>query len=161
MQLQTFYRIRFNHCDPFGHLNNSGYIDYMLNAREDHLRQFYQLDLDDFYKQGIGWVVSSHEIQYVRPANYNETVCIQSDLLEANDNNLLVEARMLNESGTTVKAVMWTRLTCINTRTGRKDNHSPEFLERLRSFVVTHINAQDGMKARMAALLGKPQPAGA
>ena len=86
--VQTFYRVRFNHCDPFGHLNNSAYIDYMINAREDHLRQFHQLDLDDYYKQGIGWVVSNHEIQYVRPANYNETVCIQSDLIEAADNSV-------------------------------------------------------------------------
>lgn len=141
MQLQTSYTIRFNDCDPFGHLNNSGYIDYMLNAREDHLRQFHQIDLDSFYKQGIGWVVSSHEIQYVRPANYNETVIIQSDLLEANDNNILVEMRMLNESCTTVKAVLRTKFTCVNIRTGRKENHSPEFLEVLRSLVVSEVRS--------------------
>lgn len=153
MLLQTFYPIRFNHCDPFGHLNNSGYIDYMINAREDHLRQFHQLDLDSFYKQGIGWVVSSHEIHYVRPANYNETVCIQSSLLEANENNLLVEMRMLNESATSVKALMWTKFTCVNTRTGKKENHSPEFLQLLRSLVVTDIDAQEGIKARLTRLL--------
>src|SRR5215216_5206410 len=118
MQLQTFYTIRFNDCDPFSHLNNSKYIDYMLNAREDHLKQFHQLDLDGFYKKGIGWVVSSHEIHYVRAAAYNETVCIQSDLIDAGDNSLLVEMRMLDESGATLKALLWTKFTCINIRTG-------------------------------------------
>ena len=153
MLLQTFYPIRFNHCDPFGHLNNSGYIDYMINAREDHLRQFHQIDLDSFYKQGLGWVVSSHEIQYVRPANYNETVCIQSDLIEANDNNLLVEMRMLNENCTSVKALLWTRFTSINIRTGKKENHSPEFMEVLRSLAVNEINVEEGLKARLSSLV--------
>lgn len=153
MQLQTFYTIRFNDCDPFGHLNNSAYINYMINGREDHLRQFHQIDLDSFYKQGVGWVVSSHEIQYVRPANYNETICIQSDLIEANDNNLLVEMRMLNESCTSVKALLWTRFTSINIRTGKKESHSPEFMEVLRSLVVSEINVQEGLKARLGSLL--------
>ena len=152
MQLQTFYTIRFNDCDPFGHLNNSAYINYMLNAREDHLRQFHQIDLDSFYKQGLGWVVSSHETQYVRPANYNETVCIQSDLIEANDSTLLVEMRMLNENCTSLKALLWTRFTSINIRTGRKENHSPEFMEVLRSLAVSEINVDEGLKARLNTL---------
>src|SRR5215213_6017064 len=149
MQPQTFYRVRFNHCDPFGHLNNSAYIDYMINAREDHLRDFHQLDLDSFYKQGIGWVVSSHEIQYVRPANYNETLCIQSDLIEATDNSVLVEIRMLDESCTSLKALMWTRFTCINIRTGRKEDHTPEFMEIAQSLIVNTIDVQEGMKSRL------------
>jgi YbgC/YbaW family acyl-CoA thioester hydrolase len=152
MQLQSFYTIRFNDCDPFGHLNNSRYIDYMLNAREDHLKQFYQLGLDSFYKQGIGWVVSSHEIQYVRPANYNETVCIQSDLLEAGDNSLLVEMRMLDESGATLKALLWTRFTSVNIKTGKRENHSPEFAQFLKELVVTEIDPEEGMKKRLSSM---------
>jgi len=87
MHNQTYYTVRFNDCDPFGHLNNSKYIDYMLNAREDHLSQFHNIELGDFHKQGFGWVVTNHEIQYIRPAAYNEKVCIQSDLIEAGDSH--------------------------------------------------------------------------
>ena len=29
--------IRFPDCDPFNHLNNARYIDYFINAREDHI----------------------------------------------------------------------------------------------------------------------------
>ena len=146
--LQTLYTIRFNDCDPFGHLNNSRYIDYMLNAREDHLKQFHQLGLDEFYKKGIGWVVSQHEIIYARPANYNETVCIQSDLIEAGERDLLVEMRMLDESGTTLKAIMWTRFTSVNIRTGKREDHTPDFLEFLRSLAV-NIDITQGLRTRM------------
>jgi acyl-CoA thioester hydrolase len=37
----SFYTVRFNDCDPLGHLNNSKYIDYFLNAREDHLKEHF------------------------------------------------------------------------------------------------------------------------
>ena len=29
--------VRFQDCDPFGHLNNARYIDYFLNARQDQI----------------------------------------------------------------------------------------------------------------------------
>lgn len=152
MQLETSYIIRFNDCDPFAHLNNSKYIDYMLNAREDHLRQFHQLTLDEFYKMGIGWVVSSHEIFYLRPANYNEMVVIQSDLLEAGDNNLLVELRMLDESRSVLKSILWTRFTSVNIKTGKRENHSPAFLERLKGLVFQQVDISAGLKSRIEQL---------
>src|SRR6478609_8188627 len=90
-------RIRFNDCDMFGHLNNSSYIDYLMNAREDHLRDNYQLILSDYYKKGQAWVVGAHEIMYLRPALYNESVVIQSTLLYIDEHSLQMEAMMLNQ----------------------------------------------------------------
>lgn len=150
MQLQSFYTVRFSDCDPFGHLNNARYIDYMLNAREDHLRDFYQWGLDEFYRQGIGWVVSAHEIIYARPASYNEKVCIQSDLIDMGDSHLLVELRMLDETGSTLKAIMWSRFTCVNVQTGRRSNHTPEFMDMLRERLEPGISVEAGLKARLA-----------
>ena len=37
---------RFSDCDPFGHLNNARYIDYFINAREDHLRRIARPGVD-------------------------------------------------------------------------------------------------------------------
>ncbi len=159
VQLETSYTIRFNDCDPFGHLNNSKYIDYMLNGREDHLKHFHQLSLDEFYKKGLGWVVTGHEILYLRPANYNETVVIQSDLLEAGDSDLLVEMRMLDETKTILKSILWTRFACVNIRTGRRDNHSPEFMERLKDLVYREVNITAGLKSRIEQLSRKAKVA--
>jgi YbgC/YbaW family acyl-CoA thioester hydrolase len=76
----SFYIVRFNDCDPLGHLNNSKYIDYFINAREDHLRDHYSIDLKEWAQQGIAFVVTQHEIRYLRPATYNEIVGIQTAL---------------------------------------------------------------------------------
>src|SRR5579872_852263 len=94
----SFYTVRFNDCDPFGHLNNGRYIDYFLNAREDHLREHYGIDLKAWAQKGIGFVVNRHDIRYLRPANYNERVAIRSALIGWTDTELKVELQMWDES---------------------------------------------------------------
>jgi YbgC/YbaW family acyl-CoA thioester hydrolase len=93
----SFYIIRFNDCDPLGHLNNSRYLDYFLNAREDHLRESYGVDLREWAQRGDAFVVHSHEIRYLRPALYNESVMIQSSLIGVGDSWLLVELLMYDQ----------------------------------------------------------------
>lgn len=152
MELKTTYKVRFNHCDPLGHLNNSGYIDYMLNAREDHLGQFYQLSLPQFHKQGLAWVVKKHEIQYVRPAFYTESVTIISRLIELTGAYLLVELLMYDEMEQALKAIMWTNFTCIDPQTGRRKEHTPEFMELARTMELHEVNITAGLEERIKQL---------
>jgi YbgC/YbaW family acyl-CoA thioester hydrolase len=149
------YIIRFTDCDPFGHLNNARYLDYFLNAREDHIRQHYNMDLATFYKQGISWFVGGHEIVYIKPANYNETVRIQSSLIEAAEDGLLVELLMTNEEGTHIKSIMWTRFIPVNIKTGRKENHTPEFMDFLRQVHNDEVPVSDGLKKRVSTLISE------
>jgi acyl-CoA thioester hydrolase len=151
--LESSYCVRFNDCDPFSHLNNSRYIDYFLNAREDHLKTYYQLDLADFAKKGIGWVVTAHEIQYLRPAMYNETICIQSALIELGPSNLVVEMIMLDAAKTTIKSILWSKLTCINLKTGKRSDHPEDFMEFAKGVLVSEIQFEEGLKVRVNDLL--------
>ncbi|MDP4264114.1 MAG: acyl-CoA thioesterase [Bacteroidota bacterium] len=134
--LQSFYSIRFGDCDPFSHLNNARYIDYLLNARQDHLRDYYQMDLADFYQKGRGWVVIQHEIVYLRPASFNELVCIRSGLLDAGPEHLKVEMLMLDSAQKQLKALMHTKFIPVSLTTGRKEPHTPEFMEFLSDKVL-------------------------
>jgi acyl-CoA thioester hydrolase len=129
--LQSFYTIRFNDCDPFWHLNNSCYVDYFLNAREDHLKEFYKLDLNTEYKKGNGWVIASHQIAYLRPASYNERVCIRSGILSYDDESLHVEMLMLDAFEKQLKSVMHTRFVPVSLTTGKKQPHSADFMNFL------------------------------
>jgi YbgC/YbaW family acyl-CoA thioester hydrolase len=127
--LESFYTVRFNDCDPFRHLNNARYLDYFLNAREDHLRDHYQMDLADFYRKGLGWVVFQHEIIYLKPASFNETICIRSGLLAADTDLLQVEMLMLDQNRQQLKAIMHTRFVPVSLSTGKKEPHSVEFMQ--------------------------------
>jgi len=140
--LQSFYVVRFSDCDPFRHLNNARYIDYFLNAREDHLRNHYQMDLADFYRKGLGWVVLQHEIKYLRPAAFNEKICIRSGLLSGQNDFLHVEMLMLDEHLQQLKAIMHTSFVPVNITTGRRQPHEASFMEFIADKIVLD-NVQD------------------
>ena len=155
MELKTFYKIRFSDCDSFKHLHNSGYIDYMLNAREDHLMEFYGISMTDLYAKGSGWMVNKHEIVYLSPANYNEKVCIQSDLIKRGDDSLLVEMSMWDERQTRLKAVLWTKLIHINMQTGKRDKHPDWFMELSEGFENTSLQQFGSLNERLAMLAAR------
>jgi YbgC/YbaW family acyl-CoA thioester hydrolase len=152
MQPKSFYTVRFSDCDPMGHLNNARYIDYMLNAREDHLKQAYQINLLEYHKQGIGWVVRRHDIQYVRPAFYNEVVCIESRLIELGESHVLVEMLMFDEQQTTLKAILWTNFTSVDVKTGRRKDHPAAFMEFATGIRVEDVNIPAGVSERIKGL---------
>jgi YbgC/YbaW family acyl-CoA thioester hydrolase len=153
--LQSFYTVRFSDCDPLGHLNNSKYIDYFLNAREDHLKEHYDIDLKVWVKQGNAFVVSAHEIRYLRPVTYNESVAIQSALIGWGDSSLLVEMCMFGRDRQ-LKAILWTTFTRIHPATGKKMAHPPEFRPWIDGALAEGITEQ-GLSARVEGLRKEAQ----
>lgn len=147
------YTIRFNDCDLFGHLNNSSYLDYFINAREDHLKEYYGLDLSEYYSNGFGWVVRSHEIAYLKPAFYNETITIQSTLLKVTDDLLHVEMVMQNENLNQLKAIMRTQFIPVNLKTGQKEQHQEDFVNWAKTIENTEVNTTQDLQERIQELL--------
>lgn len=129
MEQKTFYKVRFNDCDSFRHLNNSEFINYMLNAREDHLYEFHDISLTELYKKGAAWMVNKHEIVYLNPAQYSEQVCIQSDLIKLSDDALLVEMIMWDENQKHIKAILHTKFIHFDLKTGKREKHPQWFME--------------------------------
>jgi acyl-CoA thioester hydrolase len=148
-QLQSTYVVRFSDCDLFGHLNNARYIDYFMNAREDHLKQYYDMDLKTFYSQGLSWFVGGHEILYLRPAQYNERVIIYSSLFHATDDSLWVEFVMMDEKETHNKSIMWTKFVPVNIKTGKKENHPPSFMDFVSQVKIDGVDLQAGLRSRL------------
>jgi YbgC/YbaW family acyl-CoA thioester hydrolase len=151
-KLRSDYVVRFSDCDPFGHLNNARYIDYFLNAREDHLKTYYGMDLRSFYQQGLSWVVAGHEILYLRPADYNERVVIYSSLIHAANDSLLVELVMLDEKESHFKSIVWTRFVPVSVKTGKKEIHPQSFMDFANEVLVNGVDLQAGIRARLKAL---------
>ena len=75
--------VRFQDCDPYGHLNNAKYIDYLLNVREDHLREQYDIDVFAMArKDNTSWLVGRNDIVYLRPADVMEEVVVRTALID-------------------------------------------------------------------------------
>ena len=128
-ELESKTKIRFPDCDPFNHLNNSRYIDYIINAREDQLLENYGFDIHQLvFEKEVGWVSAQTQISYFIPAFLNEEVTIQTRLIGAAEKSLLLEALMWNNDKTILKAVMWAKLVHYNLKTKRSEPHSPELM---------------------------------
>src|SRR5262245_41182489 len=139
-KLRSEYVVRFSDCDPFGHLNNARYIDYFLNAREDHLKTYYDMDLRSFYQQGLSWVVAGHEILYLRAANYNDRVVIYSSCIHAADDTLVVELAMLDEKESHYKSLLWTRFVPVNVKTGKREMHPQSFMDFANGVLLQDVD---------------------
>ncbi|HET8963291.1 MAG TPA: acyl-CoA thioesterase [Chitinophagales bacterium] len=141
--LSTEVLIRFSDCDPFNHLNNSKYIDYFLNAREDQLLQYYDLDLFAYSKTtGCAWVVGQHKIAYLKPAFTMEKVIIESTIVEWNTNNVLVEFKMWNSEKTKLKSLMWTYFHYYNLATQKSEIHPEEINAKFKVLENTEITSR-------------------
>ena len=153
--LESRAKIRFPDCDPFNHLNNSRYLDYIINAREDQILEAYQFDSHKIAQEtGLAWVIAQHQIAYLAPAMLMEEVVIQTRMLAFNERSIQVEALLWNQDKTVLKTLMWTRLAHFNLRTMRSQTHSEEFL-KLFGNVVDPVPAEIGFEDRIKQIKGK------
>mgnify|MGYP001586878157 CR=1 FL=1 len=147
--LKSKARIRFQDCDPFQHLNNARYIDYFLNARGDQILEHYNIDI--FGSQGFSWVVGTNQIAYFKPTLLNETVIIETQVIEFSIRNIKVEMRMFSEDLKNLKSVLWVDSIPINLTTMKLEGHNPQLMEL---FVDTVIPIEElTFEARRKALL--------
>lgn len=144
--------VRFQDCDAFGHLNNARFINYFINAREDHLRDYYAFDLYEHARtSNENWFIGRHEIAYLRPAALGETVSIQTGLLHFSKRSLLVEGVMFDKGMEKIKAVQWTTFRYVDLRQGRAAEH-PESILSLLSGVLLEDAERESLDRRIRQL---------
>ena len=145
--------IRFQDCDPFGHLNNSKYIDYMINVREDHLIEEYDLNVFRMAHQDkCSWIVGQNEIAYLKPSLVMEKVKIQTRLIDYTDRYVQAEMVMYDQRKTHVKAVLWTRFFHFDFGLGRAITHSDELM---KLFKEVHLPLPVDRVEQRAKMLAK------
>lgn len=123
--LDSKLRIRFQDCDPFLHLNQACYLNYFVNAREDHIREHYGLDTYKYAREtGQGWMVTKNQIAYLRQVMVNEVVTVESHITAFDDTRIEVEFIMWDEFKFKPKALLWATYTFVNLNEGKRAKHS-------------------------------------
>jgi acyl-CoA thioester hydrolase len=80
-------------------------------------------------------------------------------LIEAGESHLLVEMRMYDASRSIIKAILWTKFTCVNIKTSRKEIHPPEFMTIAHQMLTEGIDIGAGLRARVRELARKNEVA--
>jgi thioesterase-3 len=153
--LESVVKIRFSDCDPFGHLHNTRYLDYMQNTRFDQVEEAY--DYQTFMPDNYNWMSTKNQIVYLAPAVMDERVLIQTRLIDATHRALTVEAIMLNQDATKLKAVLWMEFMYMQLEPVRPARHSEELMalfEQIRWREDTlNLNDFDGRVRELRAQL--------
>lgn len=127
-------RVSFEDCDPFAHLNNANYLNYFLNARDTQLRENQVLDLLTHAKEtGKGWVVTSHDIRYLRPAVVGEELEIWSRMLTFDQRANLVEFLMVSPEKKQLKSILHSRFTYVSIDQARPVKMEPKIQDLFHS----------------------------
>ena len=159
-ELESEVTARFQDSDPFGHLNNARYLDYFINAREDHLIQFYNLNIYEHAEQAkAAWVIAKTHIAYLRPVLVMEKVRIRTRVMHYTENAIVVEGLMLDSEGTRLKSMLWVEFAYVSLASGRPLKHTPELMDLLRKIAFSDSYDPDGFNQRVevvrAAARGK------
>lgn len=135
-EFSSIVKIRFADCDPIGHLNNVKYLEYMLNAREDHVEQNYGFTYEQ-YAQGTGctWVTIQNEIAYLKEVRYNSNVIITSKTIFVDDLTTVVELLMKDEKDT-IHAVFWLTVMYFNLKIRKAEKMPEETLRNFEHFLI-------------------------
>ncbi|MGH1338112.1 MAG: acyl-CoA thioesterase [Aureispira sp.] len=130
--LSSQTRVRFQDADPYKHLNNSKYIDYLINAREDQVEEAYGLNFVEIAQQrNLGWVVAQQQIAYLKPAYVWETVYIDSQLTQLSNRHLEAEIRMWDKDKKQLKAFLWVRFVAVGVKEQRVKEHPEDLMDLL------------------------------
>ena len=148
---ETTHRVHFQDCDMLGHLNNARYLDYFLNAREDHTTAHYALNMGELAReQKAAWVITKHHISYLKPARQGVQVRILSQLIHFDNSNLVLEMQMRNEDSTRLLALLWSEMTFVTVPAGTRTDHANALMDLLDELDVEDVSYDpDGFDDRV------------
>ena len=97
-QNKTKLRVRYGETDQMGIVHHSEYINYLEIARIEYLRTR-GLSYQDIENQGYGLPVVSVNINYKKPAKYDDELTLFTNLIEIGTCKLQFENVIKSEEG--------------------------------------------------------------
>jgi YbgC/YbaW family acyl-CoA thioester hydrolase len=146
----TGFTVKFSDCDPFGHLYNVRYLDYMFDGREQHVAENYPLLRAEMMSRERNWVITSTDIRYLQPVSCGEAVMIESSVFDIQRHGVGLEIAMLEAATSRPKAVLWSKLQYVDLQRGAIVYHAPSiqaFLDDISVDISAH-----GLDQRVKAL---------
>ena len=127
-------RIYYEDTDAAGVVYHSKYLNFMERARTEWLRQsgYSQMKLAD--EEGIVFVVSSLNIKYIKPACFDELLCVNSKIITIDGAKLKFEQSISNPSDELICQAD-VNIVCVDTKTFR-----PKRLPNSIKVKFDHVN---------------------
>ncbi len=105
-------RVRYAECDPLGIVYHSNYAVWFEVARTELLRRERNISYVDMQRDGIFLVVTKLQLDYKKPARYDDEVAITAILVRSSGAKIIINYEVLR--GRDLLCTGTTTLACVN-----------------------------------------------
>lgn len=129
MPYEVKIQVRFNDLDPYGHVNNTNYLDFMEYARTCSFGGMVAEGL----KTGVWYIVASIGISYKRPILFGEDVYVKVWVSEAKGARFTIKYIMHDGRGKTY-ATAESIHAALNSKLGAPIRVTPEIIAMVEDY---------------------------
>lgn len=122
-------KVRPDDIDMFNHVHNSKYFDYVLAARYEQMDLFYKMPMEDFMKNGYGWVVRTAYVDFKRPMLLGDTAIIRTGILTINEKGCRVQFEIEIKRSGKIASDGWFDYVMIDINSGKGTKVTQEMIE--------------------------------
>jgi thioesterase-3 len=125
-------KVRGYHLDMYQHVNNARYLEFLEEARWDFIES--KIDLKDWMKKGLGFVVACITINYRKPASLDQVLEIKSNISRMNIRSATIKQKIFLEDTDKLVADADVTFVIVDTKTGKPVSLKGELLDIMKSF---------------------------
>jgi thioesterase-3 len=125
-------KVRGYHLDMYQHVNNARYLEFLEEARWHFIES--KIDLNDWLKKGLGFVIANININYRKPASLDQVIEIHSRISRLTIKSATIEQKIYLEDTDTLIANADVTFVIVDTKTAKSVPLEGKLLELLKSF---------------------------
>ena len=89
--------VRFADLDPYGHVNATHYLDYVVSSRWLFAKEELSIIADDFIKKGVGFFMTESSVEYKRGINGVQRIFVTSHVSKVEGNFKFVSFKIQSQ----------------------------------------------------------------
>jgi thioesterase-3 len=124
-------KVRGYHLDMYRHVNNARFLEFLEEARWNFVEA--KLDLQDWFKKGLGFAVVNINIHYRKPALLNQILNIKSEISHISTKSATIKQQIFINSTDILIADAKVTFVIVDIKTGKAVPLEGEIREILKS----------------------------
>jgi len=116
---ETEITIRPDDIDMNEHVHNTKYLDYVLAARYDQMKNDYKMSMSEFHDLDYNWIVSATYIEYKRALKLGDNIIVKTQIDSVNGAQSKVKFWIVKKDDSKIAANGYLLYTMISKKTGK------------------------------------------
>ena len=125
-------KVRGYHLDMYQHVNNARYLEFLEEARWHYVES--KLDLQEWIKDGLGFVVVNININYRKPASLNQILEIKSEMSKISLKSATIKQEIFLDGTTILIADVMVTFVIVDIHSGKAVPLEGKIMEVLKKF---------------------------